>query len=189
MISGWSITTRTLTFARPSRSDLMPVTQSIIVAMTPDRVIGCRGRLPWRLSADLRRFKRLTMGHHVIMGRKTFESIGRLLPGRRMIVVSRQPDLVIPGARVAHSLSAAAACAAGDSELFYVGGERIYREALDVAHRIYLTLVHARIAGDAYFPQVDFDQWQVLEETHQEPDSRNQYATTYRVLVRERLGS
>ena len=128
---------------------------SIIVAMTPDRVIGRDGQLPWRLSADLQRFKRLTMGHHLIMGRKTFDSIGRLLPGRETIVVSRQTDLVIPGAAVVHSVPAAIECARDDAEAFFVGGEQIYREAVELVQRIYLTLVHAQLEGDAHFPDID----------------------------------
>ena len=163
------------------------MTQSIIVAMTPDRVIGRDGQLPWRLSADLQRFKRLTMGHHLIMGRKTFDSIGRLLPGRETIVVSRQTDLIIPGAHVAHSVPAAIQCAHGDSEVFLVGGEQIYREAVEAAQRIYLTLVHAQIDGDAYFPEIIAGHWQVLDEEYREADPRNEYATTYRVLARKLL--
>ena len=159
---------------------------SIIVAMTPDRVIGRDGQLPWRLSTDLQRFKRLTMGHHVIMGRKTFESIGRLLPGRETVVVSRQADLVIPGAQVVPSVQAAIECTQQDPEAFFVGGEQIYREAVDLVQRIYLTLVHAQIDGDAHFPDIAVSQWRVIEEEYLPADERNEYATTYRVLVRKR---
>ncbi len=101
---------------------------SIIVALTPDRVIGHRGELPWRLSADLRRFKQLTMGHHIIMGRKTFDSIGRLLPGRKTVVVSRQNDLVIRGAEVVHSVSDALRTCQDDGEAFFVGGAKSTRQ-------------------------------------------------------------
>ena len=139
---------------------------SIIVAMTPDRVIGRDGRLPWRLSTDLQRFKRLTMEHHLIMGRKTFDSIGRLLPGRETVVVSRQADLVIPGAHVVDSVSAAIEWHGADTEAFFVGGEQIYREAVDLVQRIYLTLVHAQIDGDAHFPDIAVSQWPVIEEEY-----------------------
>lgn len=157
---------------------------SIIVAMTPDRVIGREGRLPWRLSGDLQRFKRLTMGHHLIMGRKTFDSIGRLLPGRETIIVSRQPQLVIAGAQVVSSVPAAIAAVRDDREVFVVGGEQVYRETLGLASRIYLTVVHAQISGDAYFPAIDESQWRVIEEQQAEPDGRNEHATTFRVLAR-----
>ena len=161
---------------------------SIIVAMTPDRVIGREGQLPWRLSTDLQRFKRLTMGNHLIMGRKTFDSIGRLLPGRETVVVSRQADLVVPGARVVHSVPDAIACSRGDAEAFVVGGAQIYCAAVDLVERIYLTLVHAQLEGDAYFPDVALSRWRVIEEKYLPADERNQYATTYRVLVRQEMG-
>ena len=103
---------------------------SIIVAMTPDHVIGHGGQLPWRLSADLRCFKQLTMGHHIIMGRKTYDSIGRLLPGRKTVVVSRQNDLVIRGAEVVHCVRDALRSCQDDGEAFFVGGAQIYAAAL-----------------------------------------------------------
>lgn len=157
---------------------------SIIVAMTPDRVIGCKGELPWRLSADLRQFKRLTMGHHIIMGRKTYDSIGRLLPGRRTIVVSRQLDLAVAGADVVHSVEEALAISQGDPEPFFVGGQQIYREALPVATRIYLTLVHAQSEGDAFFPELPEQQWQLVEEEHHSADERNEHNYTFQRLQR-----
>ena len=162
------------------------MSSSIIVAMTLDRVIGRDGQLPWRLSADLQRFKRLTMGHHIIMGRRTYDSIGRLLPGRETIVVSRQQELAIPGALVVPSITAAVAGAGQDPEVFWIGGESIYRAALDVAQRIYLTLVHAEIEGDAYFPEIVVGQWRVVQEEYLPADERNEYATTFRVLARKR---
>jgi dihydrofolate reductase len=160
------------------------MTTSIIVAMTPDRVIGRHGLLPWHLPADLQRFKRVTMGHHLIMGRKTFDSIGRLLPGRTTIVISRQPQLVIPGARVVPSVPAALASAGADTEVFFVGGAQVYGEALPLADRIYLTVVHAPIDGDVRFPDIDPAQWRMVHEEDFPADQRNPHATTYRVLVR-----
>ena len=159
---------------------------SLIVAMTPNRVIGRDGRLPWHLSADLQRFKRLTMGHHIIMGRATYESIGRLLPGRKTVVVSRQPDLVIDGALVAPSVPAAVRCCQGDSEVFFVGGRQVYREALQVAQRMYLTLVQADVAGDTYFPEITARKWKLVEQEHHEADQRNEYDYTFQVF--ERVG-
>jgi dihydrofolate reductase len=158
---------------------------SLIVAMTPNHVIGHQGQLPWRLAADLQRFKRLTMGHHIVMGRKTYESIGRLLPGRTTIVVSRQTSLQVPGALVVPSISAALEQAAIDPEIFFIGGAEIYRAALEVVNRIYLTIVHAELEGDAHFPPLDLGQWQVDQEESRPADDRNEYATTFRVLTRQ----
>src|SRR5690349_5756939 len=125
---------------------------SLIVAMTPNRVIGRDGTLPWRLSADLQRFKRITMGHPIIMGRKTFESIGRVLPGRTTIVVSRRKDYSPTGALLAESLPAAIDLAGTSDEAFIVGGSEIYRAALPLVQRLYITMVQADIQGDTYFP-------------------------------------
>jgi dihydrofolate reductase len=157
---------------------------SIIVAMTPDRVIGRYGQLPWRLSADLRRFKQLTMGHHIIMGRKTYDSIGRLLPGRRTIIVSRQKDLVVPGADVAHCVEEAQQICQDDPEVFFVGGQQIYAAALAIATRLYLTIVHAHVPGDAHFPEISSQQWQLVEQEHHRSDERNQYDYTFQLLQR-----
>ncbi len=160
------------------------MSSSIIVAMTPDRVIGCDGLIPWRLSADLRRFKRLTMGHHVIMGRKTYESIGRLLPGRHTVVVSRQRDLVIPGAQVVHCVPDAQRSCLDDPEAFFVGGEQIYAAALQFATRLYLTLVHATVPGDAYFPEINQRQWQLVQQEHHRSDEHNQFDYTFQLFER-----
>jgi len=157
---------------------------SIMVAMTPERVIGRDGQLPWRLSNDLRRFKQRTMGHHIILGRKTYESIGRLLPGRRTVIVSRQHGLEVPGARVAHSLPEAVDGCAGDSEIFFVGGEQIYREALETADRLYLTRVHGHVKGDAHFPELDTDQWELIDQEYHGADAKNEYPHTFEIWER-----
>jgi dihydrofolate reductase len=166
---------------------------SILVAMSENRVIGRNGRLPWRLSADLRRFKQLTLGHHLVMGRKTFESIGRLLPGRTTIVVTRQPDdswrtrlaCEGKGILVARTLEEAQRLAAGDSEVFIVGGGEIYRQSLAVADRIYMTLVHAEVAGDTFFPELDEREWQLAEQTRHGADEKNEFDYTF--LIYERV--
>jgi dihydrofolate reductase len=140
---------------------------ALIVAMSRDGVIGANGRLPWRIPAELQRFKTLTMGHHIVMGRKTWESIGRLLPGRTTIVVSRNPGLRIEGALVVASLEQALAAAAGDSEIFVIGGADMFRLALPHADRIYLTTVDIECAGDTFMPAVDWSQWRRLRhESH-----------------------
>jgi dihydrofolate reductase len=143
---------------------------SIIVAMAKNRVIGAKGQLPWHLSSDLKRFKALTMGHHIIMGRKTFESIGRILPGRTSVVISRHPDYRPAGALVAGNLNAALTLATGDNEVFVIGGEQIFREALPVAQRIYLTELDRDFPGDVSFPDLLPAQWNetAREELHDE---------------------
>lgn len=142
---------------------------SIIVAMAKNRVIGANNRLPWHLSADLKRFKALTMGHHIIMGRKTFESIGKPLPGRTTLVISRDTGYQAPGAKVVHSLPAALSASVGDSEVFIVGGEQIYHESLPVADRIYLTEIDKEFDGDSFFPSLTSKAWRTLgRETHED---------------------
>lgn len=158
---------------------------SIVVAMTPQRVIGRHGQLPWHLSADLRRFKQLTWGHHIVMGRKTFGSIGRLLPGRTTVVVSRQPDLTIPGARIAHSIAEAVQQCQADSEVFIVGGEQVYREAIPLADRIYLTVVHANVTGDTFFPELSQEQWLLTEQQRHQADEKNPYDYTFQIWKRQ----
>jgi dihydrofolate reductase len=142
---------------------------SIIVAMAKNRVIGANNKLPWHLSADLKRFKALTMGHHIIMGRKTFESIGRTLLGRTILVISRNAEYQAAGAKVVHSISAALSASAGDSEVFIVGGEQIYRETLPIASRIYLTEIDKEFDGDSFFPSLASNAWRAFgRETHED---------------------
>jgi dihydrofolate reductase len=142
----------------------------LIVAVSRNGVIGRDNQLPWHLPEDLKFFKSVTMGKPILMGRKTFESIGRPLPGRTNIVISRDPQWHSAGVEVAQSLEAALqqgreAChAAGAEEIMVIGGEQIYRMALPLADRLYLTQVDAEIEGDAYFPVVDFDDWQQVSE-------------------------
>ncbi|MBM3999152.1 MAG: dihydrofolate reductase [Planctomycetes bacterium] len=138
--------------------------RSIIVAVAANGVIGRDGALPWHVPADLKRFKRLTMGHHLIMGRKTLESIGRILPGRTTVVLTKNDDYQSPGAVVARSLQQAidAAAEAGDDEVFIVGGGEIYRQALPLADRIYRTRVDATVAGDTTFPELAPTDWRVV---------------------------
>jgi len=159
---------------------------SLIVAMQRNGVIGRDGDLPWHLPADLKRFKRLTMGHHIIMGRKTFESIGRLLPGRTSVVVTRQSDFAAAGAVVTHSLNDAIAASSDDEESFIIGGAEIYQQALALVDRIYLTEVDADVAGDARFPNFDRSQWAVVERTEHPADERNDHPHTFTVLQKGR---
>jgi dihydrofolate reductase len=136
---------------------------SLIAAVAANGVIGSDNALPWRLAEDLKRFRALTMGHPVIMGRKTFESIGRPLPGRRNIVISRNAGYKAGGCEVATSLSAALdSCRAGSNEIFVIGGAQIYAEALPQARRLYLTEIRRDFAGDARFPPFDRHHWQEI---------------------------
>jgi dihydrofolate reductase len=161
---------------------------SLIVAMAENRAIGHRGALPWKLSADLARFKRLTTGHHIIMGRKTYESIGRPLPGRTSVVVTRRPDFAAASCLVAHSLDEALRLARerGEREAFVIGGAEIYRAALPLADRLYLTLVEAHPEADTFFPEFDESEWSRGEEEFVAADERNQYATRFVTLSRAR---
>ncbi len=141
---------------------------SLIVAVAANGVIGAKNRLPWHLPADLRFFKATTMGRPVIMGRRTFESIGRALPGRTNVVVTRRPELALPGCIMADSLDAAYRAAGATGEVFVIGGAELFREALAHADRLYLTEIHAAFEGDVHFPAVDRSQWrEASREVHE----------------------
>lgn len=159
---------------------------SIIAAMDGKRGIGVNNRLPWRLSADLKRFRELTMGRHIIVGRKTFESIGKPLLGRRMIVVTRDKSYRAEGCDVVHSVKDAIDLARdrGESEVFICGGAEIYAQTIGVADRMYLTLIDAEVVADAFFPYFDESEWIERESFHQSADEKNQYPFTFRLLVR-----
>ena len=160
---------------------------SIIVAAAENGVIGSDNRLPWHLSDDLKRFKALSLGKPVVMGRRTFESIGRPLPGRTNIVVSRQAGLAIEGAVVVNSLDAALAAAGAAPEVVVIGGADIFRQALPRTDTIHLTRVHARVAGDVLFPQIDPAVWRETAVEHHAADERHQYAFSFVTL--QRIGS
>ncbi len=161
---------------------------SILVAVSDTGVIGRDGGLPWRLSADLRRFRRLTTGHAIVMGRKTYESIGRPLPERTNIVVTRQADFTAEDVVVAGDIDAALRRAreahGPDDEVFVVGGAEIYRQTLDRADRLYLTRVHTDIGGDTYLPPIDFAQWRLVEESRHATDDKNEFPHTFAVYDR-----
>lgn len=131
--------------------------------MAKNRVIGRDGQLPWHLPEDLRRFKQLTMGHHIVMGRKTWESLSRLLPGRHHVIVSRSPGYAVPGAKVASSIDAAIAACGKDDEVFVIGGGEIYALALPLADRILLTEIEQDFAGDTRFPALPPGEWRESE--------------------------
>lgn len=157
---------------------------SLIVAMDRSGGIGKDNQVPWHLSDDLKRFKTLTMGHHIIMGRKTYESIGKNLPGRVSVVITRKPDFFEEGALVANSFEEALQLAhdAGENEAFIIGGGQIYGLALPLADRIYLTQVDTQAECDVFFPEFDLDQWVHTQTTFHEADDRNQYSYTIKTL-------
>lgn len=143
---------------------------SLIVAISENNVIGRAGDLPWHISEDLKRFRRITTGHPIIMGRKNHESIGRLLPDRRSIIITRQRDYAVEGATVVHSLDAALAACAGEDEAFIIGGADIYALALPHVDRIHLTRVHEVIEGDVMFPPCDWTDFvETGRETYNDP--------------------
>jgi dihydrofolate reductase len=137
---------------------------SLIAAVARNRVIGDRGKLPWRLPDDMARFRRLTMGHPVLMGRATFVSLGTPLSGRRNIVLTRDAGLRLPGCEVVHSVAEATATA-GEGECFIIGGAAIYAEFLPRAQRMYLTLIDADVPGDTLFPDVPWSEWSIVAES------------------------
>ena len=160
---------------------------SIIVAVDRKGGIGFDGKIPWHLSSDLKRFKELTMGHFLIMGRKTYESIGKPLPGRRMIVVTRNPSFSGNDCLLAYSLAEALILAkeGGEEEVFVIGGGEIFKQALSIADRIYLTKVETSAKTDTYFPVYDEDEWEVCETSNHPADEQNEYESTYSLLVRK----
>jgi dihydrofolate reductase len=160
---------------------------SIIVAMDRKRGIGYQGGIPWYLSADLRRFRKLTTGHHVLFCRKTYESIGRPLPERRIIVLTRKKifqasDVVFTTDNLNKAIDYAIDM--GETELFIGGGSQIYEQVLTLVDRIYLTFVHTTSDVDTLFPIVEYDEWETTHVEHIPRDEKNEYASTFIILER-----
>ncbi len=159
---------------------------SFIVALDRNRVIGHDGRLPWRLPDDMRYFRRVTMGKPVIMGRKTYDSIGKPLVGRHNIVLTRDLDYQAPGCTVIHSASAALAAAGDAPEVMIAGGDQVYRLLLSQANRMYLTLVDAQVGeGDAFFPALDPEEWREVSREFHDRDERHPYSFEWVLLERK----
>jgi len=161
---------------------------SIIAAVDQAGGIGKDSRLPWHLSQDLRRFKQLTLGHHIIMGRKTYESIGRPLPGRQSIVITRNPEYQEKSIIIAPSISTALQIATdnGEDEVFVIGGGEIYEQILPFADRIYLTEVNSISDCDTFFPVIDLDEWEVESTVYHAADDKNQFDHTFQLLNRKK---
>ena len=161
---------------------------SIIAAVADNGVIGLRGDLPWRLSSDLKRLKALTMGHHMVLGRKTYDTLPGALPGRRIIVVTRNRDFAAPDVLSTGSVESALLLAQNDDEVFIAGGAEIYAMSMHRADVMYLTRVHAEPEGDTFFPEFDdVNEWRLVDSEHFEADEKNQYP--YSFLTYERVGS
>ncbi len=158
--------------------------RSLIVAVSSNGIIGANGQLPWKLPADLRHFRRLTMGHTLLMGRRTYQSLGRPLPGRRNLVVSRDPHFAAPGCETFSSIDDAFAAASADEQLFVIGGREIYRQCLPLVDRLYWTHVLAEVAGDTRFPQVHWQQWKLIEQQSYAADERNEHPFVCRLFQR-----
>jgi dihydrofolate reductase len=153
---------------------------SLIAAVARNRVIGINNTLPWHLPEDLKRFRALTTGHHIIMGRKTYESLNRLLPGRTTVIVSRNPDYSVPGALTATSLRRAVEICGNDEEAFLIGGAELYLDGLKLANKLYLTEIDAEFEGDVFFPAINFAEWQeVARESHISAQGLNFNYITY----------
>lgn len=164
---------------------------SAIAAMAKNRVIGKDNQIPWYLSSDLKYFKRKTLNHHVIMGRKSFQSIGRPLPKRTNIVVSRDPFFIASNCLVVRSVEEALELAHenGEEEAFIIGGGAIYEASLPYWDRLYLTLVDAEVEGDVYFPEVDLQDWRLLSSERHAADEKNEYDFTFLVYERRAPGA
>jgi len=160
---------------------------AIVVAAAENNVIGKDNDLIWYLPADLKHFKSLTMGHPMIMGRKTYEAIGKPLPGRSSIIVTSQQDYKAEGCIVVHSLEEAIAKGKilDNEQVSIIGGANVYQQALPLTDKVYLTRVHHTFDGDVHFPELPEEEWQVVEQEYHEPDEKNKYSYTFQTLVRK----
>jgi dihydrofolate reductase len=161
------------------------MTVSLIWAMADNRAIGIDNRLPWKLPADMQWFRENTLGKPIVMGRLTFESFGaKPLPGRRNIIVTRNADYQAEGIEVYNSLEAALQAADDAEEVMVIGGMSIYQQALPLADRLYMTLVHAEVEGDAWFPEFDLGEWRQVRRLDHDADDKNPHPYSFLVLER-----
>jgi dihydrofolate reductase len=158
---------------------------AIIVAMSENRVIGRDNGLPWHLPADLKHFKAISTGHPILMGRKTFVSLGKPLPKRTNIIVTRQKDFAVEGAVVVHSIAEGLKLAKEQEEqVFVIGGADIFKQAIPQVDTLFLTIVHAEVEGDVFFPELEPDEWQEVERERHEADEKHAYAFSFVKMVR-----
>lgn len=168
---------------------LINMTLSAITAVSQNNVIGLHNDLPWHLPADMRFFKSTTMGHVVVLGRKSYEAFGKAYPGRTNIVITRQQDYTLPDAIVVHSLEEAIqkAKTIEQQEIFILGGAQIFGQSMPLIDRIYLTRIYQDFDGDAFFPMMDMKEWKLVKDEKHDPDEKNKY--TYAFQTWERLRS
>lgn len=161
---------------------------SLIVAIDQKGGIGKNNRLQWRIPSDLQRFKRLTMGHHLVMGRKTYETIGRPLPGRIMVIITHQKEYFAKDCIVVHSLDDAMRLAtdAHESELFIIGGGEVFRQAIQLADKLYLTTVYTDIGGDVFFPNINLEEWNYLGREENVHNTTDEFTSDFKILYRHR---
>ena len=159
------------------------MTISIIVAIAQNNAIGKNNQLLWHMPNDLKHFKEITSGRTIIMGRKTFDSVGKPLPRRRNIVVTRQ-DIQIPGCEVVKSVEEGLALCTGEDEVFIGGGAEIYKQAMDITNRIYLTIIHQEFEADTFFPEIDYSQWAEISREDYQPDDKNPLPYSFITLAR-----
>ncbi|NYT46409.1 MAG: type 3 dihydrofolate reductase [Candidatus Methanofishera endochildressiae] len=157
---------------------------SLIVAMASNRTIGLDNQMPWHLSADLKKFKKITMGQPIIMGRKTFESIGQPLPGRQNIIISRNPDYLQPGCLVFNDIDSALTSCTDIEEVFVIGGATLYEATLARADRLYITEIQKEFSGDTWFPEINQEQWQVVSREDINNDSSVDFSYSFMVYER-----
>ncbi len=158
---------------------------SIIVAMGKFGVIGYKNKLPWHLPADLSYFKKITLGKPIIMGRKTYESIGKPLPGRENIVITSNYDYNLPNIKIVHTIPAALAAANNAEEVMIIGGAEIFKALLPQTQRLYLTYIDNEFAGDTFFPEIKLEEWQEISREEHPSDEKNPYAYQFIVLKRK----
>lgn len=158
---------------------------SLIAAMDENRLIGRDNKLPWHLPADLAFFKRTTMGKAIVMGRKTFESIGKPLPGRRNIVITGNADFQAPGCEIADSIDAAMSLANDDDEVMLIGGASLYQQTIERATKLYITRIHQSFEGDTWFPEFDLSDWKEVYREDLDADDSNRYAYSFIKYMRE----
>jgi dihydrofolate reductase len=158
---------------------------AIVVAVAENNVIGKDNQLIWHLPADLKHFKNITMGHPILMGRKTYESIGKPLPGRTTIIITRQSDYKAEGCIVVNSIDKAITEAKKlDDCACIIGGAEIYRQSLDLTDTIFITRIHHKFDGDTFFPEIKYAEWETINEEHFEPDEKNKYRYSFIELKR-----
>lgn len=155
---------------------------SAVVAMSDNRAIGKDNQLLWHLPRDLQHFKKITLGKPILMGRKTFQSIGRPLPGRQNIILTQDKEFIAEGCVIVNSIQGALDSIKNQEEVCVIGGADIYRQMLPILNRIYLTIVHHEFAADAYFPELDSDEWKEIERVECEADEKNMYACSFILL-------